>query len=384
MAAAASRTETPPPIGLDPQPEIRLAGVTKRFGDVVAVDAVDLEVGAGEFFSLLGPSGCGKTTTLRMIGGFDLPTSGRIELRGRDMTQAPPDKRPVNMVFQSYALFPHLDVAGNIAFGLKRRNVASAEITRRTGEILERVNLAGYQKRRTNELSGGQQQRVALARALVNEPQVLLLDEPLGALDLKLRKRLQVELKRIQMDVGITFVYVTHDQEEALTMSDRIAVMHGGRIEQVGVPEDLYDRPATSFVADFIGTTNLLSGTVEGVEGGAAVLRLDTGEACRVAANGHRSGAHVQVSLRPEAISLEAVAALAAGAGGGLTATVEQMAYLGAAVQYQVRTQGGLALSVLAGKGSPRFEPGDSIQLSWKPADALTLGVPANVVEDVS
>jgi len=389
--AAASQTEPPPRIPLDPQPEIRLAGVTKRFGDVVAVDAIDLEIGAGEFFSLLGPSGCGKTTTLRMLGGFDLPTAGRIELRGRDVTQAPPDKRPVNMVFQSYALFPHLDVAGNIAFGLKRRGVDGPEIRRRTGEILEKVHLAGYEKRRTHELSGGQQQRVALARALVNEPQVLLLDEPLGALDLKLRKRLQVELKRIQMDVGITFVYVTHDQEEALTMSDRIAVMHGGRIEQVGVPEDLYDRPASPFVADFIGTTNLLSGTVEAVDGAMARLRLGSGETCLVAANGQRAGAQVQVSLRPEAIEIAASTAVpgaatpspdAAAAPGALAATIEQVAYLGAAVQYQVRTAGGLALSVLAGKGSPRFESGDSIQLTWKPADALTLGEPANDVED--
>jgi len=294
-------------------------------------------------------------------------------------------------VFQSYALFPHLDVAGNIAFGLKRRGVDGPEIRRRTGEILEKVHLAGYEKRRTHELSGGQQQRVALARALVNEPQVLLLDEPLGALDLKLRKRLQVELKRIQMDVGITFVYVTHDQEEALTMSDRIAVMHGGRIEQVGVPEDLYDRPASPFVADFIGTTNLLSGTVEAVDGAMARLRLGSGETCLVAANGQRAGAQVQVSLRPEAIEIAASTAVpgaatpspdAAAAPGALAATIEQVAYLGAAVQYQVRTAGGLALSVLAGKGSPRFESGDSIQLTWKPADALTLGEPANDVED--
>src|SRR6185369_670562 len=242
---------------------------------------------------------------LRMIGGFDLPTSGRIELRGRDVTTDPPDRRPVNMVFQSYALFPHLDVAGNIGFGLKRRGVAGEEIKRRTGEILEKVHLAGYEKRRTHELSGGQQQRVALARALVNEPQVLLLDEPLGALDLKLRKRLQVELKRIQMDVGITFVYVTHDQEEALTMSDRIAVMHGGRIEQVGPPEDLYDRPATGFVADFIGTTNLLSGTVEAIAHGAAVVRLDSGDLCRVAATGRQVGQPIQLSIRPESIAIE-------------------------------------------------------------------------------
>ncbi|HJP89266.1 MAG TPA: ABC transporter ATP-binding protein [Candidatus Limnocylindrales bacterium] len=378
--AAASQTEPPPQPQREPQPEIRLAGVSKRFGDVIAVDAIDLEIGAGEFFSLLGPSGCGKTTTLRMIGGFDLPTSGTISLRGADVTLAPPDKRPVNMVFQSYALFPHLDVAGNIAFGLKRRSVAEPEIRRRTGEILEKVHLAGYQKRRTHELSGGQQQRVALARALVNEPQVLLLDEPLGALDLKLRKRLQVELKRIQMEVGITFVYVTHDQEEALTMSDRIAVMHGGRIEQVGVPEDLYDRPASPFVADFIGTTNLLAGMIEAVDGSTARLRLDSGEACTVAATGGRAGAKVQVSIRPEAIVLER-ARTTTGGPSGLDATVEQVAYLGAAVQYQVRTHGGVALSVLAGKGGPRFETGESIRVTWKPADALILGVPANDAE---
>jgi spermidine/putrescine transport system ATP-binding protein len=380
MAAAASRTDLSPRTQLDPQPEIRLASVTKRFGAVTAVDDVSLEIGAGEFFSLLGPSGCGKTTTLRMLGGFDLPTTGRIELRGRDVTYAPPDKRPVNMVFQSYALFPHLDVADNIAFGLKRRGVDQAEIRRRTGDILEKVHLPGYEKRRTHELSGGQQQRVALARALVNEPQVLLLDEPLGALDLKLRKRLQVELKRIQMDVGITFVYVTHDQEEALTMSDRIAVMHGGRIEQVGPPEDLYDRPSTSFVADFIGTTNLLSGTIEAIAADLATIRLDSGDACVVATHRRHVGAPVQLSIRPEAIGL----VRPSGEGQALVATVEQVAYLGAAVQYQVRTRGGLALAALAGKGGPRFDAGESIELVWKPADALILGEPANAMEDES
>src|SRR6478735_8800769 len=214
-------------------PEIQLLDLEKHFREVRAVDGVSLEVRAGEFFSLLGPSGCGKTTTLRMIGGFELPTGGRILLRGRDVTDEPPDKRPVNMVFQNYALFPHLDVGDNVAFGLRRRHVANAEIQRRVGSSLELVNLTGYERRKPNQLSGGQQQRVALARALVNEPNVLLLDEPLGALDLKLRRRLQVELKRIQSEVGITFVYVTHDQEEALTMSDRIAVMNRGRIEQV-------------------------------------------------------------------------------------------------------------------------------------------------------
>ena len=258
----------------DASPEIRLTALTKRFQDVVAVDAISLTIESGEFFSLLGPSGCGKTTTLRMIGGFEQPTSGTIELRGQDVTGDPPDKRPVNMVFQNYALFPHLDVGENIAFGLRRRKVERSEITRRVGEALELVHLDGYQRRRANQLSGGQQQRVALARALVNRPQVLLLDEPLGALDLKLRRRLQLELKRIQQDVGITFVYVTHDQEEALTMSDRIAVMHGGRVEQVGAPEALYDRPTTRFVADFIGTTNILDGTVERVDADTAFVRL--------------------------------------------------------------------------------------------------------------
>jgi spermidine/putrescine transport system ATP-binding protein len=360
------------------QPEIGLDSLTKRFGDVVAVDDVSLAIGAGEFFSLLGPSGCGKTTTLRMIGGFDLPTSGRIELRGRDVTFDPPDKRPVNMVFQSYALFPHLDVAGNIAFGLKRRGVDGAEIRRRTGEILEKVRLPGYERRRTHELSGGQQQRIALARALVNEPHVLLLDEPLGALDLKLRKNLQLELKRIQKDVGITFVYVTHDQEEALTMSDRIAVMSHGRIEQVGTPEDLYDRPRTPFVADFIGTTNLLSGTVVEVRDGTAIIKLATGDTCAAGAHECVPGRQVQLSVRPESIRLDRADGTGAGrpteAAAGLRGAIEQVAYLGSAVQYHVRTEGGQAVSVLASRNGPRFEPGDDVVLAWSPTDALVLG----------
>jgi spermidine/putrescine transport system ATP-binding protein len=378
-------------------PEIRLSNVTKRFGDVTAVDDVSLTVDTGEFLTLLGPSGCGKTTTLRMIGGFDLPTSGRIELRGRDVTRDPPDKRPVNMVFQSYALFPHLDVAGNIAFGLKRRGVASDEIKRRTAAILEKVRLVGYERRRTNELSGGQQQRVALARALVNEPNVLLLDEPLGALDLKLRKRLQLELKRIQMDVGITFVYVTHDQEEALTMSDRIAVMHGGRVEQLGVPDALYDKPASPFVADFIGTTNLLAGTVESVDGTAAVIRLDSGDRCVAGVADRQAGQSIQLSIRPESIAIDGSNGGSGIAGNGVGSTgvasnggehiagsVEQVAYLGAAVQYQVRTAGGLDLSVLAAKTGSRFATGDSVVLAWNPSDALVLGDRAAAVEDAS
>ena len=358
----------------DLQPEIRLDRLTKRFGDVVAVDDVSLTIQSGEFFSLLGPSGCGKTTTLRMIGGFDLPSAGRIVLRGRDVTSAPPDKRPVNMVFQSYALFPHLDVAGNIAFGLKRRGIDGAEIRRRTGAILEKVNLAGYEKRRTHELSGGQQQRIALARALVNEPNVLLLDEPLGALDLKLRKRLQLELKRIQMGVGITFVYVTHDQEEALTMSDRIAVMYRGRIEQVGTPEDLYDRPATPFVADFIGTTNLLAGTVTALREGESVIRLDSGDACIAGAEGCVPGKSIQFSVRPESIGLEPAGDAAEVGSTRLRGSVEQVAYLGSAVQYHIRTEGGLGVTVLASRTGRRFESGDMVVLAWSPGDALILG----------
>ena len=242
---------------------IRLEGVTKRFGDFTAVDDIDLVIAEGEFFSLLGPSGCGKTTTLRMLAGFEVPTEGRILLEGEPVENVPPYERNVNMVFQSYALFDHLDVADNVAFGLKRKKVPKDEIQTRVGEALELVGLAERADARSNELSGGQRQRVALARALVNRPAVLLLDEPLGALDLKLRRQMQVELKQIQREVGITFVFVTHDQEEALSMSDRIAVMNHGRVAQCGAPEEVYERPTEEFVAGFIGISNLLEGVVE-------------------------------------------------------------------------------------------------------------------------
>jgi len=356
----------------DPHPEIRLVGLTKQFREVRAVDDVSLIVGSGEFFSLLGPSGCGKTTTLRMIGGFDQPTRGAIELRGRDVTGDPPDKRPVNMVFQNYALFPHLDVGENVAFGLRRNHVPQEEIARRIGDVLALVNLSGYEKRKPNQLSGGQQQRVALARALVNRPNVLLLDEPLGALDLKLRKRLQIELKRIQVEVGITFVYVTHDQEEALTMSDRIAVMNRGRLEQLGTPEELYDRPATRFVADFIGTTNLLHGTVEALESGAATVRLDSGDLCRIGRAGRRVGEIVDVSVRPESVGVQRTNGEARG--DDVRATIQQSAYLGAAVQYQLRTTGGVAITALAPKSATRLETGQVVTVTWPVAEALVLG----------
>ncbi len=268
---------------------IGIQNVTKRFGEHVAVDQVSLGIAEGEFFSLLGPSGCGKTTTLRMLAGFEVPTEGHILLEGQPVENVPPYKRDVNMVFQSYALFDHLDVAENVAFGLKRRKVDKAEVGRRVAEALELVNLAERAGARTNELSGGQRQRVALARALVNRPKVLLLDEPLGALDLKLRRQMQVELKQIQREVGITFVYVTHDQEEALSMSDRIAVMHEGRVMQCGAPEDVYERPSEEFVAGFIGISNLITGTVE--DGGkvriANGLRIDAPVARRGHARRH-------------------------------------------------------------------------------------------------
>jgi putative spermidine/putrescine transport system ATP-binding protein len=242
-------------------PDIRLRGLTKRYGDFAAVDAVDLEVAQGEFFTLLGPSGSGKTTTLRLVAGFAIPDAGTVELRGTDVTALPPYARDVNTVFQDYALFPHMSIGDNVEYGLRIAKVARAERRRRAAEALELVRLTGYEKRSPAQLSGGQRQRVALARAIVNRPKVLLLDEPLGALDLKLRQEMQVELKRIQQDVGITFVYVTHDQEEALTMSDRLAVFNEGRIEQVGRPADVYERPANTFVAGFVGVSNLLERT---------------------------------------------------------------------------------------------------------------------------
>src|SRR5438034_8588460 len=244
--------------------DVRLDHVTKRFDDVVAVDDISLEIERGSFFALLGPSGCGKTTTLRMIGGFEEPTEGLIYLGEREVSGLPSYKRDVNTVFQSYALFPHLSIFENVAFGLRRRGVGKAEVTERVGDALELVDLGGFGKRKPSQLSGGQQQRVALARALVNRPRVLLLDEPLGALDLKLRKQMQLELKGIQHEVGITFVHVTHDQEEAMTMADQIAVMDGGHIEQLGGPTELYERPQTAFVASFLGASNLLHGVVSG------------------------------------------------------------------------------------------------------------------------
>jgi spermidine/putrescine transport system ATP-binding protein len=362
-------------------PEVRLVELTKLYSDVRAVDSVTLDIGSGEFFSLLGPSGCGKTTTLRMIGGFEAPTSGRIELQGRDVTQDPPERRPVNMVFQSYALFPHLNVFDNVAFGLRRRKVPQDEVRRRVSETLYLVRLTGFDRRRTDQLSGGQAQRVALARALVNRPTVLLLDEPLGALDLKLRKQLQVELKRIQTEVGITFVYVTHDQEEALALSDRIAVMRAGHVEQLGTPEELYDRPATRFVAGFIGTMNLLSGEVVALAGRTALIRLRGGEQFAVGRDGLTSGQTVEVAVRPEVIEVRpSHGEVGAGAGTADAVTaesiaghVEQAAYLGTSISYLVRTASGQQIAAVTPRSAGRLPVGSGVAVRWSPEDALLL-----------
>jgi spermidine/putrescine transport system ATP-binding protein len=309
-----------------------------------------------------------------MLGGFELPTSGRILLRGQDITHAPPEKRPVNMVFQSYALFPHLDVFENVAFGLRRRHVEKGEVTRRVGAALDLVHLPGFAKRKPEQLSGGQQQRVALARALVCEPTVLLLDEPLGALDLKLRKALQTELKRIQLEVGITFVYVTHDQEEALALSDRIAVMNQGRVEQLGTPEQLYDAPGTLFVAGFIGTSNLLPGTVERVSGPDAVVRLEGGEACSARSGGASVGDAVAVVVRPEVIRLRGAGRPAdEGGGPALEGRVLQSAYLGTSVSHRVQTAQGTTLTVVVPRSQERLAGGDAVRLDWSADDAMVL-----------
>jgi len=322
---------------------VELRGVTKRFGGVLAVDAVDLAVRDGEFLSLLGPSGCGKTTTLRLIAGFEQPDQGELWLGGRDVAGLPPYRREVNTVFQSYALFPHLSVLDNVAYGLKQRGTPRGARRRKALDALELVRLGGSQERKPRELSGGQQQRVALARALVMEPRVLLLDEPLGALDLKVRKQLQIELKRIQQDVGITFVYVTHDQEEALAMSDRVAVMNGGRIEQLGAPQDIYDRPTGSFVAGFIGDTNFI----------------------------RRNGG--VVAVRPEQIDVDREH-------GRVPATVVTTMVIGPAVQCLVRTDDGQEVLVRkqrtqrAGVDAPG--EGDRVWLTWADDAALTLDPP--------
>jgi spermidine/putrescine transport system ATP-binding protein len=356
-------------------PDVRLEDVVKRFDDVTAVDGISLEIPAGSFFALLGPSGCGKTTTLRMIGGFEQPDAGAIYLGDRDVVGLPPYKRDVNTVFQSYALFPHLSIFENVAFGLRRRGVDGKQVRGRVEEMLRLVGLEGVGRRRPRQLSGGQQQRVALARALVNRPQVLLLDEPLGALDLKLRKQMQLELKTIQHELGLTFVHVTHDQEEAMTMADAIAVMSHGRIEQLGPPAELYERPATAYVAGFLGVSNLLHGTVEGPD----AVRLESGELVR-AQVGERTGP-VAAGVRPEKITI--------GAGGGpneLRGTIFETAYIGVATQVVVRTPAG-TVQVFAqnsGSGGQIAAPGTDVTLTWSPEATFVVDRGTQAEEEVA
>jgi putative spermidine/putrescine transport system ATP-binding protein len=344
-SSSASATERPADQGI----AVRLEAVEKRYGDVVAVDRIDLDVRDGEFFSMLGPSGSGKTTTLRMIAGFELPTNGRILLHGRDVTAVPPFDRDVNTVFQDYALFPHMTVGDNVAYGLMVRKVGKAERAERVADALRMVRLVGYETRKPGQLSGGQRQRVALARALVNRPRVLLLDEPLGALDLKLREEMQIELKSIQQQVGITFIYVTHDQEEALTMSDRLAVFNAGRIEQLGSPAEVYERPATRFVAGFVGTSNLLSGV-------AAETILG------------RSGTY---TIRPEKIHMTAPEAAVGPDEVGAPGRIVSVVYLGPDTRYIVELEAGARLVVtqqnLSTTSSEALaQEGKAVRLVWK------------------
>jgi len=389
---------------------VRLVQLTKRFGGdatgkrvskyvegadpsqgFLAVDHIDLDVNEGEFFSLLGPSGCGKTTTLRMIGGFEQPTEGTIELKGEDVTFLPAYKRHVNTVFQNYALFPHLTIYENVAFGLRRKKVQDAEVKRRVSEMLELVELPGYEARKPGQISGGQAQRVALARALVNKPAVLLLDEPLGALDLKLRKQMQVELKRIQQEVGITFVYVTHDQEEAMTMSDRIAVMNHGKYEQLGDPEVLYERPKTRFVAGFLGVSNLLPATPDGRSDGYAAYRLADGTAVRVpAALVEGRDGRVAVGVRPEKIRLiEPEKEVAAGLN-RLPGVIADASYLGVSTQYIVVLPDGHRVTVFEqnverATKAELWTSGEKVVLAWAPEHCFVVETgtePASETQD--
>jgi spermidine/putrescine transport system ATP-binding protein len=356
------------------QPDVRLERVTKEFGDVKAVDDLSLSFDRGGFVALLGPSGCGKTTTLRMIGGFEEPTAGTVYLGEQDVTGLPPYKREVNTVFQNYALFPHMNIYDNVAFGIRQRGASKHDVSKQVPEMLDLVQLAGFEKRKPTQLSGGQAQRVALARALINKPRVLLLDEPLGALDLKLRKQMQIELKRIQTEVNITFIHVTHDQEEAMTMADRIAVMNQGRIDQIGPPAELYEHPQTAFVAGFLGISNLVNVTVE--DGGR--VRLPDGSTASLPAEA-LSGAprELRIGVRPEKMRLApADDPQENGDVNHLTGTISDVSYTGVSTQYIIETQAGdelVAIVQNAGRGARRLVAGQGVRASWDPQDTFVI-----------
>jgi spermidine/putrescine transport system ATP-binding protein len=342
----------------------------------VAVNDVHLSIRRGEFFSLLGPSGCGKTTTLRMIAGFETPSEGRILLEGVDVSTVPPYKRNVNLVFQNYALFPHMSVGDNVAFGPRNKGLKDSDVKARVEHILGVVRLAGFAKRKPSQLSGGQQQRVALARALVNKPSALLLDEPLGALDLKLRRAMQLELKSIQRELGITFIYVTHDQEEALTMSDRVAVMNEGRVDQLGTPEEIYERPATVFAAGFIGLANILPGVVEDADGNRVTVRLADGGGTRARQDGRefRAGDDATVVVRPERLRI-AAAAPESEATGRMPARVKAVVFQGAVTRVDLVTAAGTELNVilLAQDRPETLDNSEQVWVTWEPEDATVL-----------
>jgi spermidine/putrescine transport system ATP-binding protein len=360
---------------------VALRGLRKVYGDVAAVERVDVEVADGEFFSLIGPSGCGKTTTLRMIAGLVEPSAGTIEVHGRDVTTLRPHKRPVNTVFQQYALFPHLTIFENVAFGLRERRTPNAEVTARVNEMLALVDLEGRGHAKPGQLSGGQQQRVALARSLVLQPEVLLLDEPLGALDLKLRKQLQLQLKRIQDEVGITFVYVTHDQEEAFSMSDRVAIMRGGLIEQLGTPRDVYQRPATEFVADFVGVSNRRPGTVTGVgaDGRYAIDVPGLGALSSAGVDGLTAGQDVAVIVRPESVWLSP----GADDWTVVPARVLDVAFMGPHISCVVETQDGVTMTLIADGHHP-LAAGDRCEVSWSPAATWVLPLDAQAAAEAA
>ena len=370
MAAQSQHGEA----GSDAGADLTLTSVTKRFGGFTAVDDLDLLVEQGRFFALLGPSGCGKTTTLRMVAGLEEPTSGTIAIAGQDISRLKPYKRPVNTVFQNYALFPHLDIFENVAFGLRRRGIK--DVRQQVGEMLELVELGSFAKRRPTQLSGGQQQRVALARALINRPQVLLLDEPLGALDLKLRRQMQIELKRIQTEVGITFVHVTHDQEEAMTMADTIAVMNHGVIEQLGHPSELYDSPATTFVSNFLGQSNLVKAEVVGPDGDYLMVDAHGSRLAAPRSRARRTRGTVWVGVRPEKVFL-AQPDTADSRGSNLLAggTVSDVSFIGVSTQYLVRMPWGQELTVFEQNSGARdgFRVGDRVDLQWIPDHTFLL-----------
>jgi spermidine/putrescine transport system ATP-binding protein len=357
--------------------DVRLEHVVKQFGLWTAVDDISLTIKGGEFFSLLGPSGCGKSTTLSMIGGFEPPTGGAIYLGGEDVSRQPSYRRDVNTVFQSYALFPHLNVFENIAFGLRRRGVAKAEIQSRVDAMLRLVDLGSFATRKPGQLSGGQAQRVALARALVNRPKLLLLDEPLGALDLKLRKQMQLELKRIQSEIGITFLFVTHDQEEAMAMSDRLAVMSKGKIEQVGTPAEVYDHPATEFVASFLGASNLIPGAVVNRSVETALVKLEDGALVNLPASALKPGSNagVKIGVRPEKFHVLANGETGAPGWNVIEATAGASVYLGVSRQYMMESKTGRPLNVYAqnsGRGGD-IASGETVRLSWDPAHTFAV-----------